>query len=80
LIVSDELTTGWSARIDGQEADLHAANVLARGMTVPAGTHQVDFTYRTPRLTAGLVSSALGLCALLVLLALPRGRKRTDAR
>ena len=72
LVVSDELTSGWTARIDDQEAPLYATNVLARGIAVPAGTHRVDFTYRAPRLTAGLVASALGLLVLLVLLAWTR--------
>jgi hypothetical protein len=69
LIVSDELTPGWTATLDGAPAPIYFANVAVRGLALPAGRHRVELRYRTPGLDLGLGLSALGLllCALSLL-------------
>ena len=50
--------TGWTATVDGQETDI----IVSGGMMlikVPAGTHNVEFSYFTPGLKAGEMISAL---------------------
>jgi hypothetical protein len=75
LVLNDAHYSGWSATVDGQPAPILPANVAVRGVLVPAGTHQVTFTYRTPgqRLGAFLSLGTLGLLGLAVLV--ERGRR-----
>ena len=58
LVIADELQPGWTATIDGAAAALHPADVVARGLLVEPGRHQVELRYRTPGLAAGLSLSA----------------------
>lgn len=71
LVVGDQLAPGWTATLDGAPAPLYFANVAARGMAMPAGRHEVEMRYRTPRLAAGAALSLAGL-ALAAALALRR--------
>jgi hypothetical protein len=66
LIVSDAYTSDWQVAVDGRPATALRANYALRGVWLPAGTHDVDFTYR-PRsfLIGGLVSLAALLALLL---------------
>ncbi|OJT17042.1 hypothetical protein BO221_47365 [Archangium sp. Cb G35] len=70
LVLNDAWYSGWSAMMDGQPTPILPANVLVRGVLVPAGVHRVTFTYRTPgqRLGAILSLGTLGLLALAVLI------------
>jgi hypothetical protein len=70
LVLSDAYYGGWSATVDGQPAPVLPANVAVRGVLVPAGVHQVTFTYLAPgqRLGAFLSLGTLGLLGLGALL------------
>ncbi len=62
LILLDAYEAGWRASLeDGQELPIWRANALVRAVAVPAGTHQVTFTYRTPLLAAGAWCSFAGM-------------------
>ncbi|HPO57009.1 MAG TPA: YfhO family protein [Ignavibacteriaceae bacterium] len=39
------IPTGWKATIDGAEAIIHRVNHGFMGITIPSGTHKVQFTY-----------------------------------
>jgi hypothetical protein len=65
-VFTDENAPGWSARVDGQPATLVPADVLLRAVAVPAGRHQIEFSYRTPQLRTGVALSAISWAALLV--------------
>lgn len=60
LIVSDAYAPGWTAKLDGADTPIYPALVAARGVVVPPGDHEVDFTYNTPRLAVGASASLLG--------------------
>jgi hypothetical protein len=77
LVLTDEYAEGWTARIDGTPAPIYPTLLSVRGVEVPAGHHQVEFFYRTPRFTAGLTFSLLGLALGLALLATGFLQKRT---
>lgn len=68
---------GWSASVDGQEADILKVNNGFMAVRVPAGRHEIDFHYFTPGLRFGAVVS---LAALLFFAAylfwLPRRDKK----
>ncbi len=38
-------TRGWRARIDGRKAEIFEANLFAKGIVVPAGSHQIELRY-----------------------------------
>jgi len=62
LVLNDVFAEGWTAAVDGRQAEILPANYLARGVWVPPGRHEVVFTYRTPGLLGGwLVFLCVGL-------------------
>lgn len=70
LILLDAFEAGWRATLeDGEAVPVMRANALVRAVTVPAGTHLVTFTYRTPLLTVGALGSVVGIliCAGLIM-------------
>ena len=61
---------GWSVTVDGEEADVIRANVGFMAVDVPAGSHTVRFTYRTPGLVVGIAAGVGGMLLLAGYLAL----------
>ncbi|MGB1287921.1 MAG: YfhO family protein, partial [Aggregatilineales bacterium] len=59
LLLYDAWYPGWKAMIDGTPTDLYRANVMFRGVQIPAGQHRVIF-YFEPDLwrTALLIGAA----------------------
>jgi hypothetical protein len=66
LVLNDAWAPGWEASVDGARVEIQRANWVARGVWVPAGTHQIHFRYRTPGLAVGW-ALALGLGVILAL-------------
>lgn len=69
LVLADAYYPGWRATIDGAVAPIVPANVLFRGVAVPAGEHTVTFTYDSAPFAAGLWLAAAGALLLLAMLA-----------
>ncbi len=46
LVLHDTYYPGWTAELDGKEVPILRAEVLFRGVEVPAGRHQVVFRFR----------------------------------
>lgn len=62
---------GWRAYIDGQEVPLYTADLAFMAVKIPAGRHEVRFTYTAPGLGAGLaltVAGGLGLAVWVAVL------------
>ena len=72
LVVADTYFPGWQARLDGELVPILPANFLFRAVAVPAGQHEVEFTYRPTSFTAGLALFVAGLAGLAALAAWPR--------
>lgn len=66
---------GWKAYVDGAETELHLVNGLIMGMEVPAGTHEISFSYEPLSVVIGLSASG-GTAALLVGLAVTKRKER----
>jgi uncharacterized membrane protein YfhO len=69
LILLDAFDQGWTAKLEsGLVLPIMRANALVRAVAVPAGTHLVTFSYKTPLLKAGAAASLVGclLCTGLI--------------
>jgi hypothetical protein len=60
LVLHDLYYPGWEARVDGVRVPVVKANILFRGVEVPAGSHIVEFTFR-PFSPRNLLAAASGL-------------------
>jgi len=60
LVLSDAHYPGWTATLDGAPMPIFAADGLFRGVFVPAGEHEVVFTFRPRSVRAGAAVSLLG--------------------
>jgi hypothetical protein len=86
LLRSEQFATGWQATVTtvtaprGVAQSRTAVGVRRQGLIqaveVPAGTSLVHFTYRPHRVLEGFVASALGVIALVALVAWPASRRR----
>jgi hypothetical protein len=65
LVLLDNHFPGWEAFVDGELTPILRANYAFRAVSVPAGSHEVRFTYRPRYWLASLLASALALLALI---------------
>ncbi|HET6448152.1 MAG TPA: hypothetical protein VFG31_03510 [Conexibacter sp.] len=66
VVLDDQWMAGWSVTVDGRPAPILQSDVVLRGVIVPAGSHEVVWSYRVPGLRAGVAVSGLGLVVLLI--------------
>lgn len=66
LVLADRYDDSWRAAIDGQQAPLFRANGMFRAVPVPAGAHEIVFSYEPMAVYSG---AAISLASLLLLLA-----------
>ncbi|MGH2558740.1 MAG: YfhO family protein, partial [Thermomicrobiales bacterium] len=82
LVVSEIYNDGWRAYVDGEPAEIVPTNHALRGLTFPAGTHEVEMRYEPHSLRIGLWISGLTAVAMVAVFAvagwtaLRRGRGR----
>jgi hypothetical protein len=74
LVASEAFDPDWRATVDGAPTPIERANVLFRGVRVPAGRHVVEMTYFPRAVGWGIGATALGLVLVgLLLRPVPRG-------
>ena len=59
---------GWTAYIDGKEADYFSVDYILRGMELPAGEHIVVWEFKAPKW--GMATAITGIASWLILLSL----------
>lgn len=59
---------GWKATIDGKEAPIFRANWILRGLQIPAGEHEIVFTFEPESFYKGAVYSRIASGLLIALL------------
>jgi hypothetical protein len=64
LVLTDSWFPGWKAKVDGARAPVERVDYVIRGVKVPAGTHEVEFTYEPASWRAGWILSLLALLAI----------------
>jgi len=68
LVMSEMFYPGWTAKLDGEEVELWRVDYNLRGVSVPAGKHNIELNYRPGSLVEGaVVSVATALCLLAIL-------------
>lgn len=72
VVLADAYDPDWHVTIDGQVAPLLRANGMFRGVLVPAGQHQVVFSYRPRLVFYGALLSLAALAIGIVFMALRR--------
>jgi hypothetical protein len=66
LVLADVWFPGWVFRIDGQPAPLYRADYLFRAAAVPAGAHEVVFSFEPASYRIGKLTSLAGLALLAI--------------
>ncbi|MEQ1633780.1 MAG: hypothetical protein ABL997_15475, partial [Planctomycetota bacterium] len=66
LVLADTYFTGWSATVDGEDAEVVRVDHSMRGILVPAGARTVRFHYTPSRQQLGLALFGCGLLGLLL--------------
>ena len=69
---------GWKIFIDGKETKSYRCDIAFIGTFVDSGSHSVVLKYSTPFLTAGVISSFIGLIALVALCFYLKSRKKEN--
>ncbi len=69
--------SGWTAQVDGQDADIVTADYGLMAVYVPEGTHTITFTYLPYGFGPAVIFSCCAGAVLLVLLRLATTQKRT---
>lgn len=82
VLVRNSYDPNWRATVDGRPAPVLAADYVAQGVPVPAGTHVVELRYEDRTIGLGLLLSGVSLAALLGLALAahlwPRKRRRSS--
>ncbi len=76
LVVSQNLATGWTAKVDGEPAPVVAVDGALMGVFVPAGRHTVTLGYLPRPFVAGAAVTGVALLAAGVAVLPPRRRRR----
>ncbi len=76
LVLSDTYYPGWRVTVDGEETAVYRANSVLRAVYLPAGRHEVLFSFLPPDFIWGGVISLLALLLCLLGLAYAFARKR----
>ena len=78
--VAQQALPGWTVTVDGAEADVVEVDGIFLGAVVPAGEHEIVFTYRSPWLAATIVLSFLAIAATISLVVADTVRSRRRAQ
>ncbi len=71
LFLSDSYYPGWTALVDGAQAEIYRANYAFRAVYLAAGSHEVEFAYRPDSFRWGASISLLALAATVVMIMRP---------
>lgn len=59
---------GWTATIDGKEAQIIKTDYLLRGLEIPAGDHKIEFVFRLPKFDKSNTYASIGGVIIILLI------------
>lgn len=65
VVLCDSFARGWRASLNGEPCEILRVNGVFRGVAVPAGVHDITFTYRPASLYLGTALTLFGAALLL---------------
>jgi hypothetical protein len=74
LLLNDKFDPHWRVTVDGKPAELLRCNFYMRGVSVPAGSHTVEFSFSLPNKPLQVTFAGIGLGLLLCGYLLVAGR------
>ncbi len=66
LLLNDKYDANWTVTVDGKPAELLRCNYIMRGVHLPPGTHEVQFTFRMNLKPLYLTLASLCVVVLLI--------------
>jgi len=72
LVLADLFLPGWEVKIDRADARIYRTDAVVRGVFVPAGSHHVEFRYRSRAITVGLWSMVATIIVIVLMTGHPR--------
>ncbi len=74
---------GWNAFVDGQKADYVKTDYVLRGITVPAGDHEIEFRFEPTSYTTGrtitVIANSLVFIAIIIAFVMYFRKRKPDA-
>ena len=74
---------GWDAYVDGKKTDYQKTNYVLRGMSLPVGTHEIEFRFEPSSFTIGrtitIISNLLVIIAMIVAIFFAFKKRSVDA-
>ena len=67
LVLADLWYPRWRVRIDGSPVPMLQANHWQRGVVVPSGLHEVEFSFDSSDVSSGLIVSMIGILAVILI-------------
>lgn len=61
LCMSIPYSAGWTAKVDGKQANILRGNYMFMALPLEKGHHEIEFTYSTPGLQLGVIISIVSL-------------------
>ncbi len=77
LVLSEVYYPAWRAYVDGERAEVYAANHALRAVAVPAGKHTVELRYESWTLRLGMAIT-LGMGAVVIALTVYETLRRAE--
>ncbi len=78
LVLADVWYPGWKAAVDGEGRQVYRANYLFRAVEVPAGKHEVTFTFEPDSYRLGKAVSGVALLGVVTAAAFALVRRRVS--
>lgn len=79
LCLSIPYNDGWSVTVDGDEYKTERINDTFLGVYLPAGNHDIVFSYRTPYIFTGLALSTAGIIAFAAIIIITERRRKKSS-
>ena len=81
LVFSIPYQNGWSAWVDGKEADLIKTNIMYTGLEIEPGDHEIELRYKMPGVKYGIIVTAVSVgIFILIIIGTSILRKRKSQR